>query len=90
MSLISRFLLQFYIYYVFIVHYNYLMFIFFRTKWKSESNTRGSYTAVAVGASQTDIENIARPLYSSPIQTKVLIFIRQIPTPANITHCFTD
>ncbi|XP_075222911.1 spermine oxidase isoform X2 [Lycorma delicatula] len=44
-----------------------------RTKWRSEPNTRGSYTAVAVGASQTDIENIARPLYSSPQQTKPVL-----------------
>ncbi|RZF34166.1 hypothetical protein LSTR_LSTR003576 [Laodelphax striatellus] len=36
----------------------------FRTKWFGEPNTRGSYTAMAVGASQADIERIARPLYA--------------------------
>ncbi|XP_039282535.1 peroxisomal N(1)-acetyl-spermine/spermidine oxidase [Nilaparvata lugens] len=35
-----------------------------RTKWFGEPNTRGSYTAMAVGASQADIERIARPLYA--------------------------
>ncbi|XP_014240838.1 peroxisomal N(1)-acetyl-spermine/spermidine oxidase isoform X2 [Cimex lectularius] len=35
------------------------------SKWKSEPFTKGSYTAMAVGASQCDIENLAQPLYSS-------------------------
>ncbi|XP_046659260.1 peroxisomal N(1)-acetyl-spermine/spermidine oxidase [Homalodisca vitripennis] len=40
------------------------------THWHSEKFTRGSYTAIAVGASQTDIESIAQPLYASPLHKK--------------------
>lgn len=42
-----------------------------RTSWKSQPYSRGSYTSIAVGASQEDIENIAQPLYSNPHQSKV-------------------
>lgn len=42
-----------------------------RTSWKSQPYSRGSYTSIAVGASQEDIENISQPLYSNPHQTKV-------------------
>lgn len=53
-----------------------LMFGFnFSTSWKSQPYSRGSYTSIAVGASQEDIENIALPLYSNPQQSKVLIEI---------------
>lgn len=43
-----------------------------RTSWNSQPYSRGSYTSIAVGASQEDIENIAQPLYSNPHQSKVL------------------
>lgn len=43
----------------------------FSTSWKSQPYSRGSYTSIAVGASQEDIENIALPLYSNPQQSKV-------------------
>lgn len=42
-----------------------------RTHWKSQPYSCGSYTSIAVGASQEDIENIAQPLYSNPHQSKV-------------------
>lgn len=41
-----------------------------RTSWKSQPYSRGSYTSIAVGASQEDIENISQPLYSNPHQSK--------------------
>ncbi|XP_047105662.1 spermine oxidase [Schistocerca piceifrons] len=45
------------------------------TSWRSQPYTRGSYTAMAVGASQVDIENIARSLYASSQEKKpVLLF----------------
>jgi len=40
------------------------------THWHKENFTRGSYTAIAVGATQADIENIAQPLYASPLHNK--------------------
>ncbi|KAK9509174.1 hypothetical protein O3M35_006546 [Rhynocoris fuscipes] len=40
------------------------------THWRKEQYTRGSYTAMAVGASQCDIENLAQPLYTDVSQTK--------------------
>lgn len=42
-----------------------------RTSWHSQPYSKGSYTSIAVGASQEDIENIAQPLYSNPHQSKV-------------------
>lgn len=42
-----------------------------KTSWKSQPYSRGSYTSIAVGASQEDIENISQPLYSNPHQSKV-------------------
>lgn len=41
-----------------------------RTSWKHQPYSRGSYTSIAVGASQEDIENISQPLYSNPNQSK--------------------
>lgn len=41
------------------------------TTWKNQPFSRGSYTSIAVGGSQDDIESIAQPLYSSPHQPKV-------------------
>jgi monoamine oxidase len=42
-----------------------------KTSWKNQPYSRGSYTSIAVGASQEDIENISQPLYSNPHQSKV-------------------
>lgn len=42
-----------------------------RTSWHSQPYSKGSYTSIAVGASQEDIENIAQPLYCNPHQSKV-------------------
>ncbi|KAG7299017.1 hypothetical protein JYU34_017492 [Plutella xylostella] len=33
------------------------------TSWKKQPFTKGSYTAIGVGASQSDIESLAQPLY---------------------------
>ncbi|GFG38328.1 hypothetical protein Cfor_01739 [Coptotermes formosanus] len=41
------------------------------TSWHKQPYTRGAYTAMAVGASQLDIEQIAQPLYANPQQKKV-------------------
>lgn len=37
---------------------------FCSTRWHSDKDIRGSYTAIAVGSSQVDIECVAQPLYS--------------------------
>ncbi|KAL0269502.1 UNVERIFIED_CONTAM: hypothetical protein PYX00_007210 [Menopon gallinae] len=45
------------------------------SKWFSDECFRGSYTAIAVGASQVDIENIAQPIYGDIDHKKpVLLF----------------
>lgn len=44
------------------------------TSWRNQPYCRGSYTAMAIGSSQEDIENIAQPLYSNPHQSKVRWF----------------
>ncbi|XP_030756790.1 spermine oxidase [Sitophilus oryzae] len=45
------------------------------TTWHNQQYTRGSYTAVAVGSSQIDIECLAQPLYLDENETKpVLLF----------------
>ncbi|GBP00766.1 Spermine oxidase [Eumeta japonica] len=45
------------------------------TSWRKQKYTRGSYTAIAVGASQSDIEALAQPLYKSVHDKKpVLLF----------------
>lgn len=49
-----------------------------RTSWKNQPYSRGSYTSIAVGASQEDIENISQPLYSNPNQSKVFKFMSQL------------
>lgn len=49
-----------------------LIFVVCSTSWKKQPYSRGSYTAMAVGASQEDIEYIAQPLYSNPHQSKVI------------------
>lgn len=52
------------------------------THWHSEKFTRGSYTAIAVGSSQSDIEQIAQPLYASPQQKKPSVLFA-----GEHTHC---
>ncbi|XP_066252474.1 peroxisomal N(1)-acetyl-spermine/spermidine oxidase [Euwallacea similis] len=45
------------------------------TSWHKQEYTRGSYTAIAVGASQIDIECLAQPLYLDENDSKpVLMF----------------
>ena len=44
-----------------------------RTSWHSQPYTRGSYTAMAVGASQIDIETLADPLVSPENHKKIKI-----------------
>ncbi|KAL1122587.1 hypothetical protein AAG570_002917 [Ranatra chinensis] len=53
-----------------------------RTHWFNEPNTRGSYTSIAVGASQCDIEAIAQPLYSNADHTKPVVLFA-----GEHTHC---
>uniref|UniRef100_A0AAG5D024 Amine oxidase domain-containing protein n=1 Tax=Anopheles atroparvus TaxID=41427 RepID=A0AAG5D024_ANOAO len=53
------------------------------TSWKKQPFSRGSYTAIAVGASQDDIDNIAQPLYSSPHQSKPSVMFAGEHTHAN-------
>ncbi|KAJ1525872.1 hypothetical protein ONE63_009064 [Megalurothrips usitatus] len=43
------------------------------TTWGSQPYFRGSYTAIAVGASQDDIDNVAQPLYSNDQQAKPVV-----------------
>lgn len=47
------------------------LFINFSTSWKKQPYARGSYTAIAVGASQSDIESIAQPLFRNVRDKKV-------------------
>ncbi|XP_053605051.1 peroxisomal N(1)-acetyl-spermine/spermidine oxidase [Plodia interpunctella] len=45
------------------------------TSWHKQPFTRGSYTAIAVGASQSDIESLAQPLFRNVHDKKpVLLF----------------
>ncbi|XP_026748758.2 peroxisomal N(1)-acetyl-spermine/spermidine oxidase [Galleria mellonella] len=45
------------------------------TSWKKQPYTQGSYTAIAVGASQSDIESLAQPLFRNVHDKKpVLLF----------------
>ncbi|XP_034948711.1 spermine oxidase [Chelonus insularis] len=44
-----------------------------RTTWHSQEFTGGSYTAMAIGASQLDIEALAEPLVSSSDPKKILV-----------------
>lgn len=48
-----------------------------RTSWHSQPYSKGSYTSIAVGSSQEDIENIVQPLYSNPHQSKVSEIIQR-------------
>ncbi|XP_058055492.1 spermine oxidase [Anopheles bellator] len=53
------------------------------TSWKQQPYSRGSYSAIAVGASQDDIDNIAQPLYSSPHQSKPSVLFAGEHTHSN-------
>lgn len=44
-----------------------------RTSWYSQPYTRGSYTSMAIGASQIDIENLAEPLCKSNDASKIRV-----------------
>ncbi|XP_049872473.1 peroxisomal N(1)-acetyl-spermine/spermidine oxidase [Pectinophora gossypiella] len=45
------------------------------SSWKKQHYTKGSYTAIAVGASQSDIESLAQPLFRNVHDKKpVLLF----------------
>lgn len=48
-----------------------MMYYHFSTSWKKQPYTQGSYTALAVGASQSDIESIAQPLFRNIHDKKV-------------------
>lgn len=53
------------------------------TSWHKQPNSRGSYTAIAVGATQEDIENIAHPLYAYPRQLKPSVLFAGEHTHSN-------
>lgn len=53
------------------------------TNWHQQPYCRGSYTAMATGASQEDIENVAQSLYSSPHQTKPAVLFAGEHTHSN-------
>ncbi|CAK9814821.1 Peroxisomal N(1)-acetyl-spermine/spermidine oxidase [Anthophora plagiata] len=44
-----------------------------RTSWHSQPYTRGSYTAMAVGASQLDIHSLAEPIIQEDDPSKIVI-----------------
>lgn len=45
------------------------------TSWKKQPYTKGSYTAIGVGASQSDVESLAQPLFRNVHDKKpVLLF----------------
>lgn len=53
------------------------------TSWNRQQYCRGSYTAIGIGGSQEDIENIAKPLYSSPNQSKPCVLFAGEHTHSN-------
>lgn len=53
------------------MNYFVLLTYCFSTSWYSQQYTRGSYTAIAVGSSQLDIEYIAQPIYLDEHESKV-------------------
>ncbi|KAJ3627007.1 hypothetical protein MTP99_014416 [Tenebrio molitor] len=53
------------------------------TSWHSQPYTRGSYTAIAVGASQIDIECLAQPLYLDEEETKPVVMFAGEHTHSN-------
>lgn len=56
--------------------------LFYSTSWRRQPYCRGSYTAIAVGGCQEDIDNVAQPLYASPLQTKPAVVFA-----GEHTHC---
>ncbi|XP_022669087.1 peroxisomal N(1)-acetyl-spermine/spermidine oxidase-like isoform X1 [Varroa jacobsoni] len=40
------------------------------SRWKTDPYSRGSYTSISSQASQQDIDNLAKPLYTGPFQSK--------------------
>ncbi|CAH0553813.1 unnamed protein product [Brassicogethes aeneus] len=53
------------------------------TSWASQPYTRGSYTAIAVGASQIDIECLAQPLYMDDDESKPVVLFAGEHTHTN-------
>ncbi|XP_045465343.1 spermine oxidase [Harmonia axyridis] len=53
------------------------------TSWSSQQYTRGSYTAIAVGASQVDIDLLAQPLYADETETKPVVLFAGEHTHTN-------
>lgn len=53
------------------------------TSWHKQQFCRGSYTAIGVGGSQDDIENIAQPLYASPHHTQPAVLFAGEHTHSN-------
>ncbi|XP_063909408.1 peroxisomal N(1)-acetyl-spermine/spermidine oxidase isoform X2 [Zophobas morio] len=53
------------------------------TSWHSQPYTKGSYTAIAVGASQIDIECLAQPLYLDEEETRPAVLFAGEHTHSN-------
>lgn len=53
------------------------------TTWKNQPYSRGSYTSMAVGATQDDIETLAQPLYATPHQARPSILFAGEHTHSN-------
>lgn len=62
---------------------NFILVDICSTSWHRQQYCRGSYTAIAVGGSQEDIENIAQPLYASPHQSKPAVLFAGEHTHSN-------
>lgn len=85
------FLNQSNVYGMFDLHLNFYWFFFLlkqkcilcSTNWHQQKYCRGSYTAIAVGASQEDIENLAQPLYASPLHSKPVVLFAGEHTHSN-------
>ncbi|RVE44839.1 hypothetical protein evm_010494 [Chilo suppressalis] len=58
------------------------------TSWRNQPYTRGSYTAIAVGASQSDIESLAQPLFRNIHDKKRKILQSMNRTVSRITPFF--
>lgn len=55
----------------------------YSTSWSAQKYCRGSYTAIGVGGSQEDIDNVAQPLYTSPLSTKPVVVFAGEHTHSN-------
>ncbi|KAJ8985332.1 hypothetical protein NQ317_008363 [Molorchus minor] len=53
------------------------------TSWHSQQYTRGSYTAIAVGSSQLDIEYLAQPIYLDEGERKPVVLFAGEHTHSN-------